>query len=320
MKFACMTCGAKYSVPDGRLEDAGPQGLRIRCSRCRAIMVVSESQRLLTPTPPRADIPPDEEEETRKELRHRSRRGGPPTISTDSLQRETSPQVHDDGMPAALSASGVYRPLPGVQRQVTGLFFPELDELQAEGKLVSSRVWYAAVDSRPRGPFSASEMVSLAEQGKIRESTLVWRPGFSTWKQVRHADDGGREDLGWLRKIVKARKLRERDAQRRAEALHGIKPVSLTRTSSGGRRTDGSSVAPGMPPPLPEDAVDDIQPLAQSSGFHWRAQEHPAAGVRRQTRLLWALGVGAFAVVAVAVAVVVLRANAIERLIGLLLQ
>src|SRR5581483_10804150 len=174
-----MSCGAKYSVPDGRLDAAGPQGLRIRCSRCRAIMVVSGS----SDAPRSATTEPNPEDETKPELRF-ARKRGPATISTDSLAAQSASSsassriggsltMSSDGpslaarafagegtdAPAALSAWGVFRPLPGVNRQVTGLFFPELEAMNAKSS--SSRIWYAAIDARPRGPFSASEMVSL---------------------------------------------------------------------------------------------------------------------------------------------------------------
>src|SRR4051812_23096849 len=160
VKFGCLSCGAKYSVPDGRLEAAGAAGLRIRCSRCRAIMVVAESQRFLADPASgpavRADVRSDpslaarEDEDTRKELRVQRRR--PQTISADSLSVSSSSSApmslasaamamssssDMDGAPAALSASGVFRALPGVNRQVTGLFFPELEELKAQGKATS---------------------------------------------------------------------------------------------------------------------------------------------------------------------------------------
>jgi hypothetical protein len=306
--------------------------------------VVTEASALEV-TPVRSSALHDDDD-TRKDLPRRPRR--PATISTDSLSAadgmsmSSSSSSSSSGAPAAMSASGVFRPLPGVHRDVTGLFFPELDELKADGK--SGRVWYAAVDSRPRGPFSASEMVSLAEKGKIRESTLVWRPGFSTWKQVRGGEDAAAvavgEDLGWLKKIVRARKLRESEAQRRAEANHGIKPVSLTRTSAGRRphawqpgNLSSSSLGFGNPPPLPDDAddgaggmpsVDGIVPLAEISGFQWRADdEHRrmrAAGTRRrQSLMLWALAFAALVVIVAAGTSLALKTQAMERLVTALL-
>lgn len=315
MRFACLSCGAKYSVPDGRLEAAGAAGLRVRCSRCRAIMVVSESQRavftgaiaegpnLLGLRMARATAA-NEDEDTQKELRVVRRRA---SSSGGGLAQQTSGEREVD-MPAALSASGVYRPMPGVTRDVTGLFFSDLDTLKREGKPVASRVWYAAIGNRPRGPYSASEIISLAQKGKLRDSTLVWRPGFSAWKRVKDGYAGSAEDLSWLRNIVSARLRRERDAEARAQA-RGIASLNLTRTSAGPRPLHGSAVwsLPDMPP-LPADDDETApkcatppSPAERPVPFQWRAEETGAraVGVRRSgDALLWTLALSAAAVVA----------------------
>jgi hypothetical protein len=271
MKFACMSCAAKYSFPDGRLAAAGPGGLRVRCTRCRAIMVIA------------SDVEQDfHGEDTGEALgMRRLSRGPAETLGGFTPAPTHAPVGELEGggamaAPAALSASGVFRPVAGVHREVTGLFFPAL-----EGKAPSSRVWYAAIDHRPRGPFSAAEMLSLAERGKIRDATRVWRAGFASWTKVR----AGSKDLSWLRKVVLARKLREMDAQERARARLGIAPVQLVRTSAG-KNHPSLAFAPhavgvtGMPPALPDDAVDDLPPLSlHPSTFlpdAWRIDDLPA--------------------------------------------
>lgn len=320
MRFACMSCGAKYSVPDGRLEAAGPAGLRVRCSRCRAIMVVSQSQGSIfgeAATELGAAFSAaaasrlraaNEDEDTKKEVRAVRARS---SSSGGGLAVDV-PSHADVVIPAALSASGVYRPMPGVTRDVTGLFFTDLETLQREGKPVASRVWYAAIGQRPRGPYSASEMISLAQKGKVRDGTLVWRPGFASWKRVKDGDAGSTEDLSWLRNIVSARLRRERDAEERARA-RGIASLNVTRTSSG-PSAHGAAVwsVPDMPP-LPAD--DDSAPAAGLRAtpseervvpFQWRALETGprAVGVRRNSdALLWALSLSAAAVVVAVIAV-----------------
>ncbi|MBI1947963.1 MAG: zinc-ribbon domain-containing protein [Deltaproteobacteria bacterium] len=318
MRFACLSCGAKYSVPDGRLEAAGAAGLRVRCSRCRAIMVVSESQRAVF-SGAVAEGPNvfglrhgkgaavNEDEDTKKEVRVVRRRS---SSSGGGLAVETSGE-RDVEIPAALSASGVFRPMPGVTRDVTGLFFSDLDTLKREGKPVASRVWYAAIGNRPRGPFSASEIISLAQKGKVREATLVWRPGFSAWKRVKDGYAGGSEDLSWLGNIVSARQRRERDAEERA-AARGIASLQVTRTSAGPRSLHGSVhgsavwSVPDMPalPPDDDDAPParalPVAPADRLVPFQWRAEETAprAVGVRRSgDALLWALALSAAAVV-----------------------
>ena len=315
MRFVCMTCGAKYSVPDGRLEAAGSAGLRVRCSRCRAIMVVSQSQGAMFQRGLTGDdaafgssgamyTAANEDEDTKKELRAVRRRS---SSSGGGLALQTSSEG-DVVIPAALSASGVYRPMPGVNRDVTGLFFSDLDTLKREGKPVASRVWYAAIGNRPRGPFSASEIISLAQKGKVRESTLVWRPGFGTWKRVKDGYTAGTEDLSWLGNIVRARLRRERDAEERARA-HGIASLNMTRSSAGPRPAPHGSAVWSLPdmPPLPADDDDasasQSRPVATPERlvpFQWRAEQTAprAVGVRRSGDvLLWTLALSAATVV-----------------------
>lgn len=327
MRFACLSCGAKYSVPDGRLQAAGIGGLRVRCSRCRAIMVVSESQRAvfsgaITEGPDvlalrGAPFASNDADDTKKELRAVRRRGAP----ADAGLAQERASERDVDIPAALSASGVYRPMPGVTRDVTGLFFSDLDTLKREGKPVASRVWYAAISNRPRGPFSASEMISLAQKGKVRESTLVWRPGFGTWKQVRDGYAGGAEDLSWLRNIISARLRREQDAELRART-HGIATLNVTRTSSGPRPTHGSAIwsVPEMPPLPPDDdeqgtAAPPRSPVDRPVPFEWRAEESAvrAIGVRRRSdTALWTVAFTAALVLVALVAFEAWRSGAID--------
>ncbi len=326
MRFACLSCGAKYSVPDGRLEAAGIGGLRVRCSRCRAIMVVSESQRAVFSGAitegsdvlglRNAPFASRDDEDTKKELRAVRRRAG----SSDAALGQAVVGERDVGIPAALSASGVFRPMPGVTRDVTGLFFSDLDTLKREGKPVASRVWYAAINNRPRGPYSASEMISLAQKGKVREGTLVWRPGFGTWKSVRDGYAGGAEDLSWLRNVIGARQRREQDAELRART-HGIASLNVTRTSSG-PRPHGSAVwsIPEMPPlPADDDEPADRAPSnivrARPVPFEWRAEESAvrAIGVRRRSdAALWAVAFSAAAVLVALVGFEAWRSGAID--------
>ena len=43
-------------------------------------------------------------------------------------------------------------------------------------------VWYLARDGKQHGPLSDVEMTKLVELGHLRETDLVWRPGFSDWR------------------------------------------------------------------------------------------------------------------------------------------
>ena len=331
MKFACMSCAAKYSVPTGRLAASGAAGLRVRCSRCRAIMVVAGTGNGLEYGMMMLGAPAvrAEHEDTPKGLPRDVRARVAGRASAMQGADLASISVPDDlAMPAALSASGVFRAMPGVNRQVTGLFFSELDARPLQGKPSATRVWYAAIDSRPRGPFSVSEMLDLAERGKIRDATLVWRPGFSSWTKVRHGQATGREDLSWLRKVVLGRKLREMEAQERAQQRLGILPVQLVRTSAGQNRTSLASTwqggAPGMPPALPEAKADalpslSLDPATLREARPWRMEGLPelrasssAAGRASVRVLLLALAA------TVLVALASLEGGALDRYVQLL--
>lgn len=41
--------------------------------------------------------------------------------------------------------------------------------------------WFLARDGKPHGPMSAAEMAKVVELRHLRESDLVWRPGFAEW-------------------------------------------------------------------------------------------------------------------------------------------
>ena len=263
MKFACLSCGAKYSVPDGRLSDAGAEGLRVRCSRCRAIMVVADSQAALQGASLQAltdDISVDGAAplSTYERIPTRSMR----ITRAMEAQPGLTASMQDAAIPATLSASGLFRPLPGVHREVTGMYFPNLEEITRDGTVVTGRVWYAAVDHRPRGPFSASEMIGLAEKGKIRDGTLVWRPGFGTWKRVKHGEVGTREDLSWLRKVVLARKLRELETLAGPSSAPPLRTLDLRRTA-----LDTSHDVVEEPAPAHRRAVWSSALVAALAGF-----------------------------------------------------
>lgn len=308
-------------------------------------MVVSESQRFLHEGGGGGDGAPlhmREDEDTRPTPARRKR--AEQTISADGLESLSHDSAGDEladlggEVPAALSASGVFRPLPGVHRNVTGFFFPELEELKKLGQQTSSRLWYVAIGDRPRGPFAAAEVISLAEKGKVRDSTLVWRPGFGSWKRVKSGVAGSAEDLSWLHNVVQQRKVREREAQLEAERRLGIRPVHLSRSSAGrgGPRYQGGD---GMPPPLPPMALDEafadepygVLPLSQlledrpaplQSGaftpgtFEWRAATPSTRGVRHTLGPLVAALAGAVVVGMVAGLVVAAMGAPWARLVA----
>ena len=172
-------------------------------------------------------------------------------------------------LPADRSPSGIFRPAAGVQRAVTGVFIPGA---AASDDATGERVWYTAIEGRPRGPFSTTEMILLADKGKVRTSSLLWHTGWLAWRPLKEIDD---VDVRWLLDIVHARKRRERDAQERASARFGMQPVRLERFTTGAAR-DQITVAQ-LPPPVPDDSISQL-PVAHVAFEPAPAQ--PRAGMR----------------------------------------
>lgn len=134
-------------------------------------------------------------------------------------------------------------------RDVTGIFLPMLSSLELPQQQTeqSNRLFFAAIDGRSRGAFTAREMVMLAEKGKIRANTLVWRAGAQGWKPLRSVTEF---DVGWLQDAVRRRKRREQEAEKVTLHKHGITPILLE------RRTIRVASGPTGAPQLPNDGWD----------------------------------------------------------------
>ena len=48
--------------------------------------------------------------------------------------------------------------------------------------MTEDSVWYLARDGKQHGPLSHIEMTKLVELGHLRQTDLVWRPGFADWR------------------------------------------------------------------------------------------------------------------------------------------
>lgn len=246
MNYACLSCGAKYSIPDTRVQKAGADGLRVRCSRCRAIMAVSTSmarEHRSDNSMPRSDV--------------FARTGGvSPNQPTSALVTGVMKNPFADlAAPAQFSSSGGLQSTGGVSREVTGIFMGMLSSVEGDAapssssKASRSEVFYAAIEGRARGPFTSKEMLMLAEKGKVRAGTLLWKPGASGWKPLKHVVDF---DVAFLLDAVRTRKRREREAEILAERKLGITPVRLERQTV--RPLKPST---GNAPALPFDAFFD---------------------------------------------------------------
>jgi hypothetical protein len=214
VNYACLSCGAKYSIPDTRVQKAGREGLRIRCSRCRAIMAVSTSML----SDHRADDA-----------------FGPPAAAptTTLITGVMMNPFASAALPSQFAASGDV--VVGADRNVTGVFLRAEDadlglrtKPQRPTQLRPSDRFYAAINGEARGPFSAQEMLMLAEKGKVRAGTLLWRPQSSGWTPLKNVTE---YDVEFLRAAVRDRKRREREAELLAQRKLGITPVRLERTT-----------------------------------------------------------------------------------------
>ena len=254
MNYGCLSCGAKYSIPDTRVQKAGADGLRVRCSRCRAIMAVSPSM---------AKKHRGDDSMSRDDVFARTGGVSPHQPSTPLVTGVMKNPFANVTAPASFSSSGGLQSSSGVSREVTGIFMGMLasveggvEGLEVEGDVDTrattkkkSDVFYAAIEGRARGPFSSKEMLMLAEKGKIRAGTLLWKPGAAGWKPLKHVDDF---DVAFLLDAVRTRKRREREAELLAERKLGITPVRLERQTVRPLRPSHANA-----PALPFDAFFD---------------------------------------------------------------
>ncbi len=126
--------------------------------------------------------------------------------------------VHDavapSESPVMLSETGTFRPRPGVLPEITDVKFALHNDR-------SERVWYASIENEAKGPFTEDEVLLLAEMGRVRGSTYMWRPGFSEWLPIRT----GQKEHGMLepfRQTVIQRKIYEQSLAERAAQKAGI--------------------------------------------------------------------------------------------------
>jgi predicted Zn finger-like uncharacterized protein len=237
--YRCLSCRAKYAIPDARIAAAGPDGLRVRCSRCRAIMAVTAAS---SASPSPSPI-------------------GPTTAVATGVFLNPFASV---ALPSSLGVGGG----EAGSREVTGVFLPLLSSADAP-KHGSAHFW-AAIAGRPRGPFTAGELTTLAEAGKVRAGTLIWRPGASSWHPLKDVTEF---DVSWLRDAVVRRRRREQAAEQEALARRGIAPVVLTRQAAGAVATSTWDVAlqgSASALPLPGEGEG-------TGSFEWRAPTAPSS-------------------------------------------
>ncbi len=262
MNYSCLSCRAKYVIPDSRVAAAGLEGLRVRCSRCRAIMAVTTSMAATgRPAAPK--------------------QAAPTTSMTTGVMTNPFAAV---ALPMSMAADGPQRGV--TSRDVTGVFLSSSSEPATP---LGAQHFFAAIAGRSRGPYTAKELVMLADKGRIRAGTLVWRPGASGWKPLKQVTDF---DVSWLRDAVSRRKQREQEAEDMALKRRGISPIRLERHSSTRR-----PLLPAMPDDAWDSALHDAPSAIPqlvggmvSSQFEWRAPT-PTGAEPRSRALRLALAV-----------------------------
>jgi hypothetical protein len=208
-------------------------------------------------------------------------------------------------IPAQLSASGVYRPRTGIRRDVTGVHLPRFSgpagargEEGAE-KAPPEAVWFAAISGRPRGPFTDADLTILAQRGKVRRSTLIWRPDFSNWTSVRRAVKKSPTQLGWLDETLNKRKRLERHSAQRADSLMQIQPLAL----EGALKLDRlpNSIARDINTELRKPTLMPPAEVLENVAAQKARGTRAIGGLRRWMLVAWILACAAVGVVAAAV-------------------
>jgi len=213
MKTQCLSCKATYDIPDEKVAAAGTAGLRVRCTSCRAVMVVDRDRSF-----------DSSEDDTANALPRPRRRPDAGLVAGFQASEPEFTDIHGlapaGPLPVTKGKDGKLKQRAGVRREVTGMHL-------ASTAADVDKVWYAAIAGEARGPYAKDEMVGLARRGKVRGSTLVWRPGFDDWQRIRTRKSDTPGDLVWLRDVVVARKRQERHAQAAAKRKLGIHPIIL---------------------------------------------------------------------------------------------
>jgi predicted Zn finger-like uncharacterized protein len=264
VKYTCMSCAARYAIPDARVSAAGAGGLRVRCVRCRAIMSVSSSS---------------------------------VAASADGAGDFGGAQLAETGV-HALSSLDVGPPsIAEASRHVTGVFQMMLEDAAVAPAVV--RVWYAAIGGRTRGPFSPAEMLTLARRGKLRRTTLLWRGGMESWAALEQVPS---HEAPGLTAAVLERRAREAQAQQQA-AAHGIPSLNLQRMTVPTSGTVPPMPVDSMPPrPAHDDgAMAALEPIAAPLARD-RGQRAVVTASERQQAWMWTMVVIAVLALATAVA------------------
>ena len=170
MKFICDKCKTKYSIAD---EKVRKKVLKIRCKKCRTIIVVRDTGVAKAPA------------------RDRRRAG------TGTFVVPTGPRQE-----AVAQQAGAHRPATETARGgLTGELISRMDEEELERTVVyppgwlpasyheaaaeAEPTWFMGIGGQPVGPVTLPEVRKNIAAGKVLPDSLVWKDGWPDWIEAR---------------------------------------------------------------------------------------------------------------------------------------
>jgi predicted Zn finger-like uncharacterized protein len=167
MRFTCDSCGAQYMISD---EKVGPNGVKVRCKKCKHIVLVKRAAPEPAPAAPEkpAGPPPGGEAGLDDELGHAfdAMLGGAPAA-------EKAPAEGDLASTQLMSKEESER-----------LASPAAPPEPAPRPAALSSDWYVAIDDAQVGPLPPEAVKAKWESGEVGPDSLVWQPGLSDWKPL----------------------------------------------------------------------------------------------------------------------------------------
>jgi hypothetical protein len=61
--------------------------------------------------------------------------------------------------------------------------------IQTPQLAVPSQHYYAVLEGKTAGPFSAQELSRLITEGKVNKDSYIWRPGMAKWQTAENLPD-----------------------------------------------------------------------------------------------------------------------------------
>jgi predicted Zn finger-like uncharacterized protein len=173
MRFSCGTCNAQYMISD---EKVGPNGVKVRCKRCGAIIPVKRAPA----TAPSIEAAPA------PSLSESAPGDAPASASAGQVAGETTfetelgtafQNVFGGGSAGVAAESAPTSEPPPAARDVNPT---QSGAASAE----SFSEWYVAIDDNQVGPLPPTGVKTRWESGEVGPDTLAWRPGMGDWQAI----------------------------------------------------------------------------------------------------------------------------------------